>query len=120
MIEVLNYFALCLVAIILFCQIRNTLEIRRAENHMADKIHSSYGQQIERLRDDLLEFKSLAKEAGAREMDRFYEIEHELNRAAETLGRLERQLIAQGLQQPSGRGRLEYMLKLVDMSIANV
>ncbi len=116
----MGYFAVCFVAISIYLQIRNTLNIRTAERHMAMKMFVTMSQKtLEDLRSELIEIKRLAIKAGHRDMVKFYEIEHKLNLMTENLNRLERQLIAQGLQQPSGKGRLEYMLKLVDLSLAN-
>ena len=119
MIGLLGYFAVCLGAIVIYLQINNTILINRAERNMTvSMLVFFHRQELEKLRDDLLVLKARAIEAGYQEMERFYEIEHKMNLLAEKLDRIERQLIAQGLQQPSNKGRLEYMLKLVNLSLA--
>jgi hypothetical protein len=118
-IALLGYIAVCL-AFFLFCsELRKTRQINKAEHHMAAKMKIALSiQKLESLRDRLLQLKVVAIKAGFQEMEMFYEIEHEMNIVALKLDRIERQIVAQGLQQPSGKGRLEYMLKLVDMTIA--
>lgn len=119
MIGVLGYFAVCFAAIVLYIQIRNTLSIGKAEQHMAHlMIVKMNREKVENLRDILLDLKAKAIKAGYQDMEKFYDIEHQMNLLSESLDRMERHLIAQGLQQPSGKGRLEYMLKLVDLSLA--
>jgi len=120
MIGILGYFAVCLGAAVLYLQIKNSFAISQAEKHMAAMMLVKLSREtLETLRDDLLELKTLAIKAGQEDMEKFYNIEHKINLLAEKLDRLERQLIAQGLQQPSSKGRLEYMLKLVDLSLAS-
>ena len=117
-ISVLGYVAVVFGAIVAYLQIRNTLLIRRAEQRMAMAMLIKLSSAtLEELRDDLLKLKVLAIKAGHKEMERFYDIEHQMNLITENLNRVERQLIAQGLQQPSNKGRLEYMIKLVDLSL---
>lgn len=115
----ISYVASILIAVAIYLQYQNSRRLRGAENNMAKLMHVALTRdKLEDLRDDLLKLKGHAIEVGFEPMERIYEIEHKMNLVAIKLDQIERNLIEQGLQQPSEKGRVAYMLKLVDLSIA--
>ena len=119
MFAVFGYVAVCFGLVVIGLQIQQTRRIRSAEHKMANVLHVALSKQrLEGLRDELLALKDVAIKIGFPEMERFYEIEHSMNLLAIKLDQMERNLIDCGLQQPSEKGRLNYMLKLVDMGMA--
>ncbi len=119
MLPILGYVGVCLAVAAILIQLRGTHQIRIAERNMVGLMQVELNRhKLEALRDELLALKKLAVKLGFSEMERFYDIEHKMNLLVVKLDQIERVLIDQGLQQPSEKGRLEYMLKLVNMSIA--
>lgn len=109
-----------IVGLLLFArEFRKTFHIRAAEVRMAELLHVKWRQnELEKIRDELLDIKKEAISIGYEDMERIYHVEHKINLIAVQLDQQSRQLIMEGLRQPSERGRLEYMLKLVNLSIA--
>ncbi len=95
------------------------LSIRRAEKDMARLLPIQLQQtELESIRDELLQVKAKAIEIGFEDMPRIYEIEQKINLVVAQLDADSRHLIQEGLRQSSERGRVAYMLKLINLGIA--
>lgn len=104
--------------VMILTEFKRAYLIERAEWRMAELMHVRYNQsRLESLRDDLLKIKEEAIRIKFNEMDKIYKIERELNQLSVSLDKKTRILLNQGLNQPSNKGKVSYMLKLVDMSM---